>query len=206
MLLRTVLVAACLVLISSVASAQPSSRAAIAFASGVASGASDTSVGVGGAGLFDVNEWLSLDGQATFLAGDAGEHAITGAASVVLNLRRSSRKVVPYAAAGGGLYRASYDLTNPRFARPTGAEGGGNLPIVVDTPFGPIERVDGFLVPQNGATTLSVTDPATSLGGGVRVNLSRHLMFRPDVRTLVVFANGETRTFTIFGVNLGYRF
>jgi hypothetical protein len=31
-------------------------------------------------------------------------------------------------------------------------------------------------------------------------------MVRPDIRALVVFANGETNTVGVFGVQLGYRF
>jgi hypothetical protein len=54
--------------------------------------------------------------------------------------------------------------------------------------------------------TRSFTDPAMSLGAGVRFNVTQHLMVRPDIRALVVFANGETDTVGLFGVQLGYRF
>jgi hypothetical protein len=54
--------------------------------------------------------------------------------------------------------------------------------------------------------TRTFTDPAVSLGGGVRFNVIEHLMVRPDIRALVVFANGETNTVGVFGVQLGYRF
>jgi hypothetical protein len=62
-------------------------------------------------------------------------------------------------------------------------------------------------VPMGGAgETRSFTDRTVSLGGGVRFNVIEHLMVRPDIRALVVFANGETDTVGVFGVQLGYRF
>jgi hypothetical protein len=50
------------------------------------------------------------------------------------------------------------------------------------------------------------TDPATSVGGGVGFNVTDHLMVRPDIRALVVFAKGYTHTGGVFGVQLGYPF
>jgi hypothetical protein len=40
----------------------------------------------------------------------------------------------------------------------------------------------------------------------VRFNVTERLMLRPDVRALVIFANGETHTLGEFLVNLGYPF
>jgi len=57
-----------------------------------------------------------------------------------------------------------------------------------------------------GWETRSFTDPALSLGGGVRLNLTEHLMLRPDLRALVIFAHGDTHTLGVFVLNLGYRF
>jgi hypothetical protein len=68
-------------------------------------------------------------------------------------------------------------------------------------------RLGPMSVPMGGAwATRSFTDPAVSLGGGLRFNVTDHLMVRPDIRALVVFANGETDTVGLFGVQLGYRF
>ena len=39
-----------------------------------------------------------------------------------------------------------------------------------------------------------------SIGGGVRLNVSDHLMVRPDIRALVVFAEGDTHAVGVFGV------
>jgi hypothetical protein len=45
-----------------------------------------------------------------------------------------------------------------------------------------------------------------SLGGGVRLNLTEHLVLRPDARAVVVFAEGDTHTIGVFTANLAYRF
>ena len=50
------------------------------------------------------------------------------------------------------------------------------------------------------------SDPALTFGGGVRVHVADHIMIRPDVRALVVFADGDTHSLATFVVNLGYRF
>jgi hypothetical protein len=54
--------------------------------------------------------------------------------------------------------------------------------------------------------TRSFTDPAINIGGGLRLNINEHLMVRPDMRALVVFANGDTHTLGVFNVQVGYRF
>ena len=53
--------------------------------------------------------------------------------------------------------------------------------------FGPDGRPRG-----RGWDTRSFTDPAISVGVGVRFNVSDHLMVRPDIRAFVVFAEGDT--------------
>lgn len=52
----------------------------------------------------------------------------------------------------------------------------------------------------------SFTDSAPSVGGGFRFNVTDRVMLRPDVRALVIFADGDTHTLATFGVHLGYRF
>jgi hypothetical protein len=62
-------------------------------------------------------------------------------------------------------------------------------------------------VPAGGVwETRSFMDPAMSVGGGLRFNVNEHLMVRPDIRALIVFADGDTHTLGVFGVQLGYRF
>jgi hypothetical protein len=68
-------------------------------------------------------------------------------------------------------------------------------------------RLGPMAVPTGGAwASRSFADPALSFGGGLRFNVNERVMVRPDVRALVVFAEGETHTLGVFGVQLGYRF
>jgi hypothetical protein len=52
----------------------------------------------------------------------------------------------------------------------------------------------------------SFTDPALSVGGGGGLNMTDRVMLRPDVRALVIFADGDTHTIATFGVHFGCRF
>jgi hypothetical protein len=42
--------------------------------------------------------------------------------------------------------------------------------------------------------------------GGLRYNVNERLMVRPGIRALTVFADGDTHTMEVCGVNVGYRF
>jgi hypothetical protein len=50
------------------------------------------------------------------------------------------------------------------------------------------------------------TDPAVSVGGGVRLDLTRRLYVRPDVRAVTVFGGGHTDSVGSLTFSLGYRF
>ena len=52
----------------------------------------------------------------------------------------------------------------------------------------------------------SFTDPALTVGGGIRINVTNRIYIRPDVRALVVFAGGDRMVLTNMVVGLGYRF
>lgn len=54
--------------------------------------------------------------------------------------------------------------------------------------------------------TESFTDPSLDFGGGVRFDVTDHLIVRPDARAIVVFAEGDTYTVGRFGIHVGYRF
>jgi hypothetical protein len=83
----------------------------------------------------------------------------------------------------------------------SGYWGMGQMPAFYARRLGPM------VVPMGGIwQTRSFVDPAMSFGGGLRFNVTERLMVRPDVRALVVFADGDTHTIGVFGVQLGYRF
>ena len=68
-------------------------------------------------------------------------------------------------------------------------------------------RLGQMTVPADGHWgTRSFTDPALTLGGGMRLDVTDRLSIRPDVRALVVFANSDSLVLTTMTVGVGYRF
>ena len=68
-------------------------------------------------------------------------------------------------------------------------------------------RLGVMTVPADGNWGMrSFTDPALTIGGGVRLGLTPHLSVRPDFRATTVFGGGHMNAFGAFSLNLGYRF
>jgi hypothetical protein len=97
-----------------------------------------------------------------------------------------TRPVVPFAVAGFGLYRASFDPAGtgiPQFYRNRMvANGMGTGPLNV------------------------FTDPAWIAGGGLDVFVSRHVSVRPDVEVTFVRRNGGTYVVPIGALHVAYHF
>lgn len=69
------------------------------------------------------------------------------------------------------------------------------------------QRLGNMQVPADGRWGMrSFTDPAVSLGGGARIELTRRLVLRPEARWLMAIGGGDTYSVGLFTVNLGYRF
>lgn len=235
------LVAIALLGVASPAAAQSdlAPRTAVSFVGGAGSATSTTGVAIGGSALVDMTDYTALELQGTYIDRGAAASALNATASLLVNLTASRKPLVPYLAAGGGLYRASFDLADPRLLGtignqfspgtvlcPTGGIGVGAGP---GAGFGPgtgmcsgdvagywgVGRMDDFYARRLGSLTVpaagawgsrSWTDPAVTLGGGVRLHVNDRFIVRPDARALLVFANGATHTVGVFGVNVGYRF
>jgi hypothetical protein len=214
-------------------------RMAVSLIGGASSTSSTTGVALGGSWLVDLNDRTSVEAQGTYFDRGAGTDAVSVNGSLLVNLLSGREQIVPYAAIGGGLYRTSFELANPAFFGPIGAQfgpgstvcpapgtgigprpgagfgpGTGTCPANVAAYWG-VGQMPGFYgrrlgpmaVPAGGVwQARSFTDPAVSIGGGLRFNVNEHLMVRPDVRALVVFANGDTHTLAVFGMQVGYRF
>jgi len=121
MLRSSLILAAALAIGASSAAAQSDSRVAASANAGVAAGSSDTGVAAGGAVLVDVHDRISIEGQGTYLDRGRGADAFAAAVGVLVNLLPAGEPLVPYAAFGGGVYRVSFDLGDPRFLGPIGA-------------------------------------------------------------------------------------
>jgi hypothetical protein len=94
-------------------------RHAVAFVGGAASGASTTGVTLGGSWLFDMSQHASLEAQGTYLDRGSGADAVSIGGSFLMNiLPARGRRIVPFAAVGGGLYHSSFDLSDAAFLGP----------------------------------------------------------------------------------------
>jgi hypothetical protein len=229
------------ILLASTALAQSdiAPRMAVSLFGGTGVTASTTGVALGGSWLFDLNDRASVEAQGTYFDRGVGMDALSVNGSLLVNVLPPRERIVPYAAAGAGMYRTSFDLANPALFGPVGAQFGAGS-VICPAPgtgtgpglgagFGPrpgtcpaaaagywgVGQMPGFYarrlgpmaVPVGGAwATRSFTDPAVNFGGGLRFNVNEHVMVRPDVRALVVFADGNTHTVGVFGMQIGYRF
>lgn len=211
------------------------SRVAVSGAVGTATNSADTGLAAGAALLFDAHERIALEAQGAFLQRGAGADAFTLAGSILLNLVPAGRQVVPYLAAGGGVYHVSFDLDRPRFLGPTGLQFGPGAQVCAapGTGFGAgpgfasgtcptnaagywgvgampsfyAGRLGALTFPRGGAWgTRSFTDPAVTLGGGLRFDIGEHLVVRPDARAVLVLADGDTHTLGVFVLHVGFRF
>lgn len=122
--LKTLIVVVSCAVLTSTAYAQSETApgAAASFSGGVASTSSITGALLGGSVLFDVNERVSLEGEGSYLDRGAGADAVSASGSLLVNVLPSHRRVVPYAAIGGGVYRASFDMGDPRMLGAFGSQ------------------------------------------------------------------------------------
>lgn len=198
-------------------------KMAVYMQAGYSSGSWDMGgAALGGVFVRDFTSRLSVEASAAYLGHGMGSNGLSAAAALLVHLRPPREKAVPYLAAGGGLYRASFDMGNGRFNGPMsmggsmmngfGMMGLGSAPAGTSWNYGQMPHFYGSRL-ANGTTTQgpyggdrSFTDPAISLGGGIRIDVGARLYLRPDARALVVTSGEETSTVGIFTVNLGYRF
>jgi hypothetical protein len=178
---------------------------------------------LGGVLVRDLTSRLSAEASASYLGRGMGSNGMSAAAALLVHLRPTHEKAVPYLAAGGGFYRASFDMGNPRFNGAMNMGGsmmngfemmGASGPPGAGTywDYGQMPHFYGARFadqpdarePYDGQR--SFTDPVVSLGGGIRIDMGSRLYLRPDLRALMVVSGGETSTSGLFTVNLGYRF
>ena len=114
---------------------------AVALQGGVATGASETGITLGGVMTFDVSPRLSVEVTGAYLDRGRAESGASGLASLLVNLRPAGEKVVPYLAVGGGVYHTSF--SEPAWAD---ALGDFELPPGFELPGG-FPRPGGFTMP-----------------------------------------------------------
>lgn len=209
----------------------------VAFDGGLAAGSPGAGPAVGGRLTFDLNDRLALEAAGAWAGRGSGADAGSLTASLLVNLTRTERKAVPYAAIGGGWYRAMFDMGDRRFFGLMGSQAAGTqlVPIagmhgvgmmqgytgsgmwteswsgptwdVSQMPMFYLERMGTMQVPADGRWGMhTFGDPAVSIGGGVRMNVTEHVYVRPEARALVAFADGRSFTTGLFTFGVGYRF
>lgn len=158
----------------------------LAVVTGAASGMSTTGLIAGGTATWDVTRWVGVQGRATWLERGADATGFGADISGLVNLV-AKQTVTPFVGAGFGLYRASFG--------PTAAP--------------PADFYRVRMAPRMIGSTSAFTDPALRVTAGVDVvsqTARRHWTVRPEVSTLVVFANGRNETIVSGTVSVGYRF
>lgn len=203
-------------------------KSALYLQAGLSSGSSHMGgATVGGTIVRDLGSRLAIEGSGAYLGRGMGADALSLSANLLVHLRPRHEKAVPYLTAGGGIYRASFDMGNSRFDGPMGAgmmggnySGGygmmGGYPPYSSGGAWNIGQMPMFYGNRMGNMTYSqdgrfyghrsFSDPAISLGGGIRVDVGSKLFLRPDARALVVVSNGDSYTVGVFTLNLGYGF
>lgn len=183
---------------------------------GAALGGGGAAMAVGGGIARDISPRLTLEATGVYL--DRGQSAWSADAGFRLNLVPSSKSMVPYFAASGGVYgqrserleldvRAQLtDTRNQQFNQPQGQRGG--LPAAQPGRSDPrVPVVQAVVVERTSVRGDGErqTSGLLSLGGGVRFDAGSHVFVRPDVRAQLLFS-GDTRVFGLFTLNFGYRF
>lgn len=190
-------------------------RTALYVQAGLSSGSYDMGgAALGGTIVRDLGSRLAVEGSGAYLTHGMGSSAVSLSASLLVQLRPRAAKVVPYLAAGGGLYRTSFEMGNGRSGSMGGMMGYGMMgwgtgasSYGVSMPMFYTDRLAGRPGWQSqGFGGASFTDPAVNLGGGLRVDLGSRVFLRPDARALIVTAEGDTHTVGVFTVNVGYGF
>lgn len=105
---------------------------------GATAGSGRTGAAAGLALAFDLNERLSVEGRGVFLGRGSGQMGTEITANLLVNLLSGRRRALPYIAAGGGFYRATFDLNNQSLF---GMMAGG---VPVGTQFVPLDGGRGW--------------------------------------------------------------
>lgn len=154
---------------------------------GAASPASGTDAAAGVALGWELTPHFTLEGRGMWL--DAGPGA--GAFAALFGTRfplLATRPVVPFASAGVGVYRATFDAAS------------SGVPAFYQ------RRMMGMMSGTGQFASRTFDDFAVGLGGGADIFLARHLALRPDVTVLMVTTRSDTRAVPVYGLQLAYHF
>lgn len=155
----------------------------------------------------DVSQRVSLEARSVYFDRGPGQSAMDLNLSMLVDLL-TARRAVPYLSIGGGLYRAMFDGNERSFGMMGAQFSSNDIGVTYgQMPMFYARRMGARNAPGDGFGHMpGFTDPAVSVGGGVRLDLTNHLYVRPDVRAVTVFGGGDTYSIGSITVSVGYRF
>ncbi len=174
----------------------PDARTAVSAHIGMTGGSPGAGAALGGRLSYDVTDRVGLEAAGSWLQHGAGADGAALLGSVLFNMVPASRNIVPYAALGGGVYRASFDLDNARFF------GGVNTQFLPGTRMVPLFGTRGFGMMQN----YTGAGPWTGTWTGPTWNAGRMPMFyQQRMGVMQVQMNGHwgMRSFTDPALSFG---
>lgn len=205
------------------AAVEPYRPASIGVLGGLSAGSGDTGGTVGLTLAFDATDRVGVEARGLATGRDIASMGFEATGTMLFAVARTP-KTAPYVAAGGGLYRASFDLNHDAMFGAVGSQFGGTMMTSIQGTSGFMmgngvvfngsrmpafyaNRLGQMTVPANGRWGMrSFTDPALTIGGGIRLDVTERLYVRPDVRALMVFGGGDRLTLVTMTFAIGYRF
>lgn len=148
---------------------------------GAASPASGTDVAAGLALGWELTPHFTLEGRGMWFDAGPGADALAAVLGARIPLV-AARPVVPFASAGVGVYRATFDAASYQ------------------------RRLMGMMSGPGRFPARAFDDFAVALGGGADIFLARHLALRPDLTVLLVTTRSDTRAVPVYGLQLAYHF
>jgi hypothetical protein len=139
-----------------------------------------TKPAVGTALGWEIGPHLTLEGRGVWLPEDSESTDFFAWLGALVPFKPAAA-VVPFAAAGVGMYRATVQAH--------------------------ASDVPGFYLRRLGNRQRAIfQDVALAFGGGASVFVTSHVAIRPEVSVVLVTTRSETRTSTLYGVHLAYHF
>jgi hypothetical protein len=198
--------------------------ASIGLLGGLSAGSGDAGGSVGLNLAFDVTDRIGVETRGIGMRRGRGSMGLEATGTMLFTIARTP-KAAPYAAIGGGVYHAGFNLdSQAMFGALGGQFGPGTMMTSVPGSSGFMmgngtvfngSRMPAFYASRFGQMTVpadghwgmrSFTDPAVTVGGGIRFDVTERLYVRPDIRALMIFGNGDRLTLSTMTVALGYRF
>ena len=187
----------------------PRGDTTLSFGLGFSAAASETGAALRIGAERIVRGRLSIELAGAYLDRGLRAEGWTAYAGARLDLADKGERVAPYFAAGGGVYRASFEqvgfgMTDQAGAACMGTARGeacyGSMPRFY------AQRMRAEPPARRWPDRRVFTDPMVTVGGGLRFNVTPRLFVVPDARALLVLGDRDSDAIGVFTMSFGYRF